>query len=145
MNRVSEIHEGGCLCGAIRYHASGEPTALTLCHCHSCRKSAGAPSVAWTVFRAEGFRFIAGSPAVHESSPGVERSFCPTCGTSLTYRSTSRPDVMDVTTASLDEPNLFAPRFEIWVEEKLAWEAVDNTRPHYPRSRRTSRPLPSPR
>src|SRR5262249_55947433 len=114
-------HEGGCLCGAVRYRATSEPTALTLCHCKSCRRSAGAPSVAWTVFRIEDFAFPSGPPAAFESSPGVERSFCATCGTSLAYRSASRPGVVDVTTATLDEPNRFAPKFEIWVEEKLAW------------------------
>src|SRR5262249_36269299 len=127
---------------AIRYCATGEPMALPLCHCYSCRMAAGAPSLAWTVFRVEDFSFTAGSPAIYKSSPGVERSFCPRCGTSLTYRTEARPDVMHGRTASVDEPELFAPKFEIWVEEKLGWEAVDHTRPRYARSRKTSQPMP---
>src|SRR5689334_20871404 len=93
---------GGCLCGAVRYEADGPARARTLCHCVSCRRAAGAASVAWVVFGADGFRFTAGTPATFASSPGVTRGFCRVCGTALTYQHTARPDAIDVTTASLD-------------------------------------------
>ncbi len=133
MNPVS--HEGGCLCGAVRYRARAEAVARTLCHCRSCRRAAGAPSVAWAVFPADAFAFIAGEPARFRSSPDVVRTFCAVCGTSLTWQHAARA-TMDVTTASLDEPDRFAPDCEIWTSHKLAWEAVDAARPSYPRSSR---------
>ncbi len=30
---MSEIHEGGCLCGAIRYRVKGNPLGAQVCHC----------------------------------------------------------------------------------------------------------------
>jgi hypothetical protein len=128
------MHEGGCLCGAVRYRASGAPRALTLCHCRSCRRASGAPSVAWAVFNAGDFEFTTGEPARFQSSPSVERTFCAQCGTPLTYQQQTRADSIDVTTVSLDEPDRFAPEFEIWVEHKIAWETLDPKLPHYPRS-----------
>jgi len=130
---TNPIHEGGCLCGAIRYRAAGASTALTLCHCRSCRRAAGAPSVAWAVFRSADFSFVSGEPKRFHSSPGVVRTFCGDCGTPLTYQCESRPDSIDVTTATLDQPDAFAPTCEIWTEQKLAWQVV-NTLPLYPRS-----------
>lgn len=127
-------HEGGCLCGAVRYRVSGEPLALTRCHCRSCRLASGAPSLAWAIFRAEDFALIVGELAHFASSPGVERTFCARCGTSLTYRSAQRAGAIDVTTATLDEPSRFAPRKEIWTEHALAWQPLDAALPHYPRS-----------
>jgi len=142
MTNEATMHEGGCLCGAIRYRATAEPTALVLCHCSTCRKAAGAPSLAWAVFPAQSFAFTQGQPAIYRSSETVQRSFCANCGTSLGYWSSSRPDVMDVTTASLDEPDQYAPQKEIWLDEKIAWQCADPDRPRYPRTSKSSQPLP---
>jgi len=139
---TTRIEEGGCLCGAVRYRITSAPTALVVCHCRSCRRAAGAPSLAWAIFRATDLAFIRGEPAKFTSSPGVERGFCANCGTTLTYADADRPEVADVTTATFDNPDAFAPTKEIWLEEKIAWEAVDHARARYPRSSRTSEPLP---
>jgi hypothetical protein len=137
-----EVHEGGCLCGTIRYRVTSAPTALVVCHCRTCRRAAGAPSLAWAIFKAEDFSFTQGKPATFASSAGVERGFCSRCGTTLTYAGADRPDVADVTTASFDHPDAFVPAKEIWLEEKIGWEAVDHSRLRYPRSSRSSEPLP---
>ena len=128
------VTEGGCLCGAVRYRVLGGAVALTLCHCRTCRRAAAAPSVAWAIFAASGFAFTAGAPRYFRSSPHIERGFCAQCGTPLVYRSERRPNVVDVTTVSLDTPEPFAPHREIWTEEKLAWEVVNAALPQYPRS-----------
>jgi len=139
---TSTIHEGGCLCGAVRYRVTSAPTALVVCHCRSCRKAAGAPSLAWAIFRAADFAFTRGKQATFASSPGVERGFCASCGTTLTYTDADRLDLADVTTATFDNPDAFTPTKEIWLEEKIGWEAVDHARARFPRSSRTSQPLP---
>lgn len=141
---MSDPIEGGCLCGAIRYRATGAPIAATLCHCRSCRLAAGAPSVAWAVFRAEDFAFITGWPKEFSSSNDVVRTFCGTCGTPLTYRRPSKPDTIDITTATLDTANDFAPAKEIWVEDKLSWERLNDRIPHYARSSVGATPVDSP-
>ena len=122
---MSQTHEletvGGCLCGAVRYRVLGPPRSTSLCHCNSCRRATGGPSLAWAIFDEDKVVFDKGAPAIYASSPGVERGFCARCGTSLTYRRANRPGLFDVTTASLDDPGAFAPSKEIWVEERLSW------------------------
>ncbi|SFR94568.1 Uncharacterized conserved protein [Dyella sp. OK004] len=135
--------EGGCLCGAVRYRTSGAPLARTLCHCRSCRRASGAAAVAWVVFRTDDFAFVEGAPAEFSSSPGVVRGFCSQCGTPLTYRRATKGDTIDVTTATLDAANDFAPTKEIWVEHKLAWACLNDTLPHYAGSSTGASPLPS--
>jgi hypothetical protein len=123
--------EGGCLCGAIRYRATAEPRVSTLCHCHSCRLASGAPSVAWTVFPADAIAFVFGTTVEFESSPGVMRGFCGQCGTQLTYRHISENETIDVTTATLDAADNYAPTKEIWVAEKLSWERLNDDMKHF--------------
>lgn len=119
----TKVHEGGCRCGAIRYRAVAEPVASLLCHCRSCRLSAGAHALAWAIFDEGAVEFTKGALRVHESSPGVERGFCGTCGTSLSYHRISRAGSFDVTIASLDDPEALPPTLEIWTKERVSWAA----------------------
>jgi hypothetical protein len=112
---------GGCYCGAVRYQVDSPPRIATMCHCEDCRKSCGAQSVAWVTFLAESFAFVQGEPASHRSSPGVIRTFCSACGTSLTYRNDERAHEIDVTTASLEDPEAFPPAKHLFPEQKLSW------------------------
>lgn len=128
---MTEVFEGGCRCGEVRYRATAAPYATSLCHCRSCRLSAGAPSVAWVIFREEDVAIVSGHLAVHASSPGVERGFCARCGTSLTYTRANRPGFFDVTTASLDDPDALPPSKEIWTSERLAWVSAQPELPQF--------------
>src|SRR5689334_6313905 len=116
--------EGGCLCGAVRYRVAGPSVARSLCHCKTCRLAAGAPSVAWVVWRSSDFSWISGAPARYASSKDVERTFCGQCGTPLTYQKTSERGTIDVTTVTLDAADELAPTMEIWTDHRLPWECV---------------------
>jgi len=115
---------GGCLCGEIRYEAHGTPFHPTLCHCSMCRRAAGAPVVAWFSVRRDEYRVTSGTPARYASSPGVIRTFCPRCGTSLTFESAAHAEEIDITTASLDDPEAVPPRDHTRTETQLSWMAV---------------------
>lgn len=115
------VIEGGCYCGAIRYQAEGDCANTMICHCQSCRRVAAAPVVAWVTFRTAGFRLTKGKPTEFRSSPAVLRTFCNNCGTPLTYRHDKQPGVLDITTASLDEPERFPPTHHSWLSHDLAW------------------------
>jgi len=126
--------EGGCRCGAVRYRVTGGPAATTHCHCGDCRRITGAPTLAWAIFPEDKVEIVAGAPAVYESSPGVEWGFCAQCGSTLTYRRASRPGLFDVTTATLDDPELFPPEKEIWTSERLSWIRSNPDVPHFART-----------
>ncbi len=123
--------EGGCLCGAIRYRVTGEPVATSLCHCKTCRRASGAPTVAWAVFRSSDFAFANGAPTCFHSSPGIARTFCGKCGTPLTYQRESGTGTIDITTATLDHPDRFAPACEIWIAHKISWESLNGPIPQH--------------
>ena len=115
---------GRCLCGSVRYEASGAVRNLCFCHCESCRRGAGAAFVAWGTVDDGSFRVVAGRLTTVQSSPGVERGFCGACGSSITYRNAKRPAEVDFTLATLDEAAALAPRMHIWVQDKLPWVQI---------------------
>lgn len=113
---------GRCLCGAIRYHASGEPEFSALCHCADCRRSAGAPMVAWAMFPESALVLDQGQPKTINSSGTAMRSFCADCGTGLFYRNAAvLPGLVDVQTATLDDPSALPPTLQVQVAERLSW------------------------
>jgi hypothetical protein len=113
--------QGGCLCGQIRYLITCEPIDATMCHCSDCRRSCGATSVAWITVPVQHFSFTRGKPARFASSKNVERTFCPTCGTSLTYKIDRRKHEIDITTGSLDDPESYPPTQDAYCRDKLSW------------------------
>ena len=118
---MPESVTGGCLCRAIRYRIHGKPLARSLCHCPSCRFAAGASPVAWLVVPSQTFSYSAGQPTRHESSPGIERTFCSSCGSALTYRVIGESETIDITAATLDDQSSFKPDREIWVRYRPDW------------------------
>ena len=48
---------GGCLCGALRYEAFGEPIGSGHCYCVDCRRASGSGFIPFMGFKAEAVRF----------------------------------------------------------------------------------------
>jgi hypothetical protein len=129
--------EGGCLCGGVRYRASGQAYGITHCHCQTCRRASGAPFVTWAGFDADKFAYTQGRPVAYASSSHVVRTFCGKCGTPLTYRRLDLPNSIDVTVGSMDAPQSLQPEDHTWTESRLPWIALCDDLPSYPRERKT--------
>jgi catechol 2,3-dioxygenase-like lactoylglutathione lyase family enzyme len=108
------ISERGCPCGSVRYRLAGDPRSRSACFCRSCRLAGGVASVAWFVVGTDQYTPLRGRLASFQSSPPVTRSFCGECGTPIAYRHLDAPDAIDLTTATSDDPECFAPTREIW-------------------------------
>ena len=126
---------GGCFCGLIRYEASGAPFNATVCHCSICRRTTGAPFVAWFSVERANFRFVSGTPLRFNSTDKGTRSFCPRCGTQLTFEHRDVPNEIDVTTASLDDPESVPPRDHTRASSRLSWVKLADGLPLYPEAR----------
>ena len=133
---MAKFHQGGCLCGSVRYQVMEPALFSAICCCQSCTKAAGAPSICWTGFDKSGFDVIAGELTVFSSSTGIYRGFCNKCGTTLTYRmdtseyqvdhaAAEQPQIGDemyIATATLDEPGQFPPDHPpTFYNERVHW------------------------
>lgn len=127
-------HQGGCQCGAVRYEVSGEPQHVALCHCNDCRKSAGAPMVAWAAFAEGEFELLQGDLTTFNSSGTAMRSFCPTCGTGIAYRNAEfLPGIVDIQAATLDNPDALPAGAHIQTAERIGWMASAHELPQFER------------
>jgi len=125
--------EGGCLCGAIRYRASGSPFAAEYCHCRMCQKSVGSVVVNWMDFYFEQVKWTIGKPTEYKSSETVYRGFCVKCGSSISFRDTRYPEYMTLSVASLDDPDLVQPSHHIYTESQVKWLKIDDNCKRFPK------------
>jgi diamine N-acetyltransferase len=107
--------QGGCSCGAVRYSLGSVERAF-FCHCRSCQRASGAPTVAWAeaadvVVRGE----------VNDCDDGAHgvRSFCPRCGTTIARR--QGRERVSVAVCTLDEPDAVAPALHLAVAAQRRW------------------------
>lgn len=108
MDRIS----GGCLCGDIRFEASGEPHRVGICHCLDCRKHHGAVFYAAAIFPMSAVT-IEGQ-AQHYAG----RHFCARCGSSV-YAIFE--DEVELYLGAMDEPDRFVPTYECWTIRRESW------------------------
>jgi hypothetical protein len=101
----------------VRYRLTAVPFDAGYCHCSICRRSSGAPVIAFATVPLADFEITAGSPRVRRSTAFGERWFCADCGTQLAMRVDHQPDTIDFTIGSLDDPAALSPTFHIFFGE----------------------------
>lgn len=87
----------------------------------------------WATFERGSFQLLGDTIVSYVSSPPVVRTFCGRCGTTLTYVHEGRPDEIDVTTATLEDPNAIVPSGHLWGDDALTWERDPPSLPWRPR------------
>lgn len=115
---MTEIHTGGCQCGAIRFRVSGPLKDSSICHCRMCQKAFGAYYAPLVSVRGTDFEWTRGTRKIFRSSSVVSRGFCADCGTPLTYEA---PDGMAVTAGAFDDPAALPPVTQFGTEGKIAF------------------------
>lgn len=122
---MSEILEGGCQCGAIRYRVTGAPLTLYACHCTECQKqSASAFGLSLWVERSD-LEIVSGEPRhwerLADSGNTTRCAFCPDCGSRLYHEASDDPGIYSLKGGSLDAIAGLTPVGHIWVRSKQPW------------------------
>jgi len=118
---------GGCVCGAVRYRATGTPEMQGLCHCRNCQRLGGGGHVGFLCFPLEAV--IVEGETRETRGPGgsgqpAERHFCPTCCSALFGLSEMMPGKINIYAGSLDDPGQFKPAFAIFTRSRRPWDLL---------------------
>ena len=72
----TEMIQGSCLCGAVRWQFEGQPDGATACNCTACRRY----GVLWAYdYEDEGIK-VSGKTQAYVRGKALEFHFCPVCG-----------------------------------------------------------------
>jgi hypothetical protein len=128
---MAKTHHGGCLCGAIRFTAKGDPFSVSHCHCSLCRKATGGVVGTYAGFLMKDVRLAKGQIKYFRSSAWLERGFCPRCGSSLSSRDPVDPQRIWFTIGALDAPAKTKPVRHIFAPDRVKWLRLDEGLPRH--------------
>jgi len=80
-------------------------------------------------FRRTQVEFSPEEPPSFESSPGVRRRFCPSCGTPISYEADDREGELHLHVSGFEHPEDFSPDRHDFYSERLAWLDIDDNLP----------------
>ncbi|MEU2258433.1 GFA family protein [Nocardia xishanensis] len=117
------MRSGGCLCGNIRYQASGNLTFPHLCSCGHCQRLSGSPVMSWVDFPREGFEWSGpgGEPVWYNTFPDSQRGFCGICGSSVAAQDDGDAELVGVTMMSLDDHSDLTPERQSFRPNAVPW------------------------
>ncbi|HEX5080163.1 MAG TPA: GFA family protein [Geminicoccaceae bacterium] len=110
---MGERHEGGCVCGAVRYVAHGDPERVTVCHCSWCQRRTGSAFGVEVVFREEAVT-VAGEVRTYrhvsdESGRWLDQHFCGRCGSNIGITIEAVPGIRTIAAGTFDDPSWISP------------------------------------
>ena len=124
MSEGARLYTGGCLCGAVRYEARGEPLYAGHCYCSDCRKASGSGFAPFMGFAASALRF-SGETRVFTSKAAnggdADRNFCPVCGSLVFGGIVGEVEQHTIYAGSLDDPSRFRPTMVIFNRDRPEW------------------------
>ena len=109
---METVHEGGCLCGAVRHKTTAEAQRVTVCHCTFCQRVTGTAFNVLPVFKKVDVELSGKKPRTYdhqsdESNKRITVNFCGTCGTTAFYDLERAPDMLAMFGGTFDDPNWF--------------------------------------
>jgi hypothetical protein len=107
-------HQGGCVCGAVRYVTLGNPDRVTMCHCTWCQRRTGSAFGAEAVFKIEQVILTGDTQRAYrhisdQSGRWLDQHFCGNCGTNLGITMQAVPDIRSVAAGTFDDPSWLNP------------------------------------
>ena len=108
-----DIHEGGCLCGEVRYQTEGNPQRVSVCHCRYCQLRTGSALGVSVYFDSQAVRIIRGQHQLkvhtHQTESGnhIEFQFCKECGTTILWKAELFSEMSGVGGGTFDPPTFW--------------------------------------
>ncbi len=122
---MSDVLEGACQCGSVRYRLEVEPLGLAVCHCRDCQRQTGSAFAMSLDIPTEAFRLLSGElktfAAECESGRAKECAFCGSCGTRIYHRGEWGTSIK---AGTLDDTSDLKPTAHYWTKRKQPWVQI---------------------
>jgi hypothetical protein len=128
MAKSGKPYTGGCLCGALRYEADGEPLFAGHCYCEDCRRASGSGFIPFMGFPRSAVRF-SGPPSrifTSKAANGKDavRNSCPVCSSLVFGGEVGKDATFTIYAGSLDDPSSFHPKVAIFTRGRPEWAVL---------------------
>lgn len=109
-----EQHKGGCVCGAMRFVALGDPERVSMCHCTWCQRRTGSAFGTEAVYLKDRVTFTGDTLKIYrhlsdQSGRWLDQHFCGSCGTNLGMTLEAVPEIRSLAAGTFDDPSWLKP------------------------------------
>jgi hypothetical protein len=131
---------GGCVCGGVRFKATGEPLRVTICHCRWCQRRTGTAFGVEVVYRTDQVEFTQGETTRYrhvsdESGRWLDIEFCGRCGTNMGFALEAVPGVRTLPAGAFDDPGwIRSERYKyrhVYLRSRRDWSDLGPTVEQY--------------
>src|SRR5262245_57426640 len=126
------LREAACQCGQLRVATTGDPSAVTLCHCRACQRRTGSAFGMQAKFTAEQVEVTGRYQDYARSSDEEDRRehvfhFCPDCGSQVFQSEPAEPDLVVVAVGAFADPSFPPPTESGYDDLRHAWVALPDS------------------
>ena len=118
------VRTARCGCGQLRIACEGEPNKVSLCHCLDCQRRTGGP-FGVAVFYDLALTKVDGPSVAYardaDSGFPITFHFCATCGSTVFWYPSRKPDLVAVAIGAFADPGFPAPSQEVYEQHRHAW------------------------
>ncbi len=113
-----------CVCGNLSVECTGEPVSVSLCSCIDCQRRTGS-AFGIAAFFDQSNVCVKGKASCYSrtSEAGFDFSFyfCPTCGTTVYWKTTRKKECVVIAGGAFADPNFPAPTKSVFEKNKHSW------------------------
>jgi hypothetical protein len=124
--------EGMCHCGQLRVAVTGEPLAVSICHCLACQRRTGSAFSMQAGFKAEQVEVSGRYSDFSRISEEADRRehvfhFCPDCGAQVFYTEPDAPDLTIVAIGAFADPSFPPPTESGYEQHRHPWVGLPDS------------------
>jgi hypothetical protein len=128
-----------CACGATSITVDGTPSTYAICHCTNCKRRTGSAFGMSAYFNNTEVVKQEGSTvtyAFHNAEQGFDqvRHFCPTCGTTLFWNTSTSPKLIGIAAGCFNDQLTGQPKFSVTDSKRYHWVSIPDEWPKIPHS-----------
>ena len=116
-----------CACGQLTARCSGEPSSVVLCNCLQCQRRTGSAFGLAAFYRRDAVE-VEGSATgflrVSEAGEEVLFHFCSTCGSTVYWEPSRKPESIAVAVGCFADPDFPPPLRSVFEENRHRWVSV---------------------
>ena len=118
---MTKKYTAQCACGAVKFEFNTDPTFIAVCHCLDCKKASGGEAATFFGVPEDDFTEPKAFHYIAQSGKGLDRNFCPNCGSRVFTNLESFPGMIFVTIGGLANPKGIKPLLEMFTKRRLDW------------------------
>jgi hypothetical protein len=130
MTNQTDVYDGGCACGHVRYRMESRPLIVHCCHCSWCQRQNGSAFAVNALIESDRVNLLKGEVAGIEvpspSGANQKISRCPNCQVAVWSNYLVLPGglgelIRFIRVGTLDDPGRVEPDVHIYTASKQPW------------------------